>query len=379
MSGPLVTFKILELAGQGPGPFAGMLLADFGAEVVLVERPPESAPPWQGLEQDILRRGRRSLALDLKRPDGRDALLDLVERADALIESYRPGVAERLAIGPADCLARNPKLVYGRVSGWGQSGPLARSPGHDLNYLALSGLLAMIGRPPEPPPPPLDVVGDFGAGGMLLAVGVLAALLERERSGQGQVIDAAMLDGAALLMAGPLALAASGLWTEQRGCNTTDGGAPYYDTYETADGRFVSVGALEPRFYRELLARLGLSESEWPQEDRNCWPLLRTRLSSIFSTRSRDEWAEVFAGAETCFAPVLLAHEAARNPHVAKRGTYVTRGGVQQPAPAPRFSRTPAAMPAPPPAPGADGERVLADWGFAPARVQQLRASGALR
>jgi alpha-methylacyl-CoA racemase len=379
VSGPLSGLKVLELAGQGPGPFAGMLLADFGAEVVLVERASESAPPWQGLQTDVLRRGRRSLALDLKHADGREVLLDLVAHADVLIESYRPGVAERLGVGPDDCVRRNPRLIYGRVSGWGQSGPLAAAPGHDLNYLALSGLLALIGRPPEPPPPPLDVVGDFGGGGMLLAVGLLAALLERERSGLGQVIDAAMLDGVALLMAGPLSLLAGGMWTEQRGDNMTDGGAPYYDTYETADGRFVSVAALEPRFYRELLARLGLAADEWPQEDRGLWPALRSRLAAVFLTRARDEWTELFAGAETCFAPVLGAREAADDPHLRARGTFVTSDdGLLQPSPAPRFSRTPAELPASPPRRGADGERVLVDWGVSPARVEGLRRSGAL-
>lgn len=378
MSGPLAGLKVLELAGQGPAPFAGMLLADFGAEVVLVERPRESAPRWQGLPSDVLRRGRRSLALDLKLVEGRDALLDLVARTDVLIESYRPGVAERLGVGPDECLARNPRVIYGRVSGWGQTGPLATAPGHDLNYLALSGLLALIGRPPQPPPPPVDVVGDFGGGGMLLVVGLLAALLERERSGQGQVIDASVLDGVALLMAGPLAMLAGGMWRERRACNLTDGGAPYYETYETADGCFVAVAALEPRFYRELLTRLGLVADEWPQEDRGCWPELRRRFESIFLTRSRDEWTEVFADAATCFAPVLLPSEAAIEPHLAERQTYVSPGGVLQPAPAPRFSRTPAAWPGAPPVWGADGEAVLADWGFAPERVAELRVSGAL-
>jgi alpha-methylacyl-CoA racemase len=369
---------VLELAGQGPAPFAGMLLADFGAEVVLIERPRESAPAWQGLESDVLRRGRRSLAVDLKHADGVEVLLDLVAKADVLLESYRPGVAERLGVGPDECLERNYRLVYGRVSGWGQSGPLAGAPGHDLNYLALSGLLALIGRPPEPPPAPLDVIGDFGGGGMLLAVGVMAALLERERSGRGQVIDAAMLDGAALLLAGTLGLLAGGFWTEHRASNMTDGGAPYYDTYATADGRFVSVAALEPRFYRELLSRLGLSVEDWPQENRDRWPGLRERLAAIFALRSRDEWGEIFTGAETCFAPVLLPSEAAHHPHLVDRDTYVTSAGLLQPSPAPRFSRTPAALPGPPPPHGADGDKVLLDWGFDPARLEQLREGGAL-
>jgi alpha-methylacyl-CoA racemase len=365
--------QVLELAGQGPAPFAGMLLADFGAEVVLVERPAESAPAWQGLESDILRRGRRSLALDLKSSDGREVLLELVARADILIESYRPGVVERLGVGPDECLKRNPRLVYGRASGWGQSGPRAGTPGHDLNYLALSGLLSLIGRPPEPPPPPLDVVGDFGGGGMLLAVGLLAALLERERSGRGQVVDAAMVDGLALMMAGPLALLAAGMWTEQRANNITDGGAPYYDTYATADGRFVSVAALEPRFYSELLARLGLSTDEWPQDDRSRWPALRASLARTFSTRSRDEWVEAFAGAETCVAPVLAPSELLDDPHLRARETFVSSGCLLQPSPAPRFSRTPAQLPGRPPRRGADGEQVLIDWGVSATRREKVR------
>jgi alpha-methylacyl-CoA racemase len=373
--GPLAGVRVVELAGIGPGPFCAMLLADLGADVLRVDRPAASRPGWP----TVLARGRRSVAVDLKHPDGAGVVLDLVAAADALVEGFRPGVAERLGIGPDACLARNPRLVYGRVTGWGQQGPWRLAAGHDIDYVALAGALHPIGQAGGPPVPPLNLLGDFGGGGMLLALGLAAALLETGRSGTGQVVDAAMVDGAALLTTQFHELLAAGLWREERGANLLDGGAPFYGVYETADGRHLAVGALEPRFWTELLRRLGLDAGDLPaQLDRDGWPLLRERLAALFRTRTRDEWSELLAGTDACVAPVLGLAEAPAHPHNRARGTFVDVGGVTQPAPAPRFSRTPCDPPTPAARPGEHTDQALADWGLSPDRLARLRATGAV-
>jgi crotonobetainyl-CoA:carnitine CoA-transferase CaiB-like acyl-CoA transferase len=353
--GPLAGVRVVELAGQAPGPFGCMVLADLGADVVRVDRP---GPSPEG----PLQRGRRVTVLDLKSPDGVAGLLRLVDRADVLVEGYRPGVAERLGFGPPVCLDRNPRLVYTRMTGWGQDGPLAARAGHDIDYLAVSGALEPLGRANDRPHAPINLLGDFGGGGMLLAVGVLAALLERERSGAGQVIDAAMVDGSALLTTFLHGMLAAGAWSEPRGENLLDGGAPFYDTYRTADGGFVAVGALEPRFYAALLAGLGLAGLDLTdQYDRAGWPELRRRFADRFARRTRAEWTAVFADTDACVSPVLAPAETHWHPHNAARGTFVEVGGVRQPAPAPRFSRTPAAVPRPPANP-LPVEAILSTW-----------------
>ncbi|HEX5199029.1 MAG TPA: CaiB/BaiF CoA-transferase family protein [Actinoplanes sp.] len=357
MSGPLAGVRVVELAGLAPGPFGCMILADLGADVILVDRPGGRPVPPPG----PLQRGRRVVELDLKAPDGLGALLRLVERADVLVEGYRPGVAERLGFGPAHCEKINPRLVYGRMTGWGQDGPLAARAGHDIDYIAVAGALEPLGRAGERPHAPLNLIGDFAGGGMLLAVGILAALLERERSGCGQVVDAAMVDGSALLMALFHGMIADGSWPFPRGANLLDGGAPFYDTYETSDGGFVAVGALEPPFYAALLDGLGLAEADLPgQLDRDRWPALRARFADVFATRTRDEWAAVFAGTDACVAPVLSPTEAPAHPHNRARKTFVEVDGLAQPAPAPRFGRTPAGPPSAPAAVTVD--EVLAGW-----------------
>jgi alpha-methylacyl-CoA racemase len=359
MSAPLSGIRVVELAGLAPGPFGCMLLADLGADVVQVDRPAGgaglAAPPGP------LGRGRRTVTLDLKTEAGVASLLNLVAKADVLVEGYRPGVAERLGFGPATCEKINPRIVYARITGWGQDGPLAERAGHDIDYIALSGLLEPLGRPGERPHAPLNVLGDFAGGGMLLALGVLAALLERERSGRGQVVDAAMVDGSALLTAMLHGMLGHGLWDRPRGENMLDGGAPFYDTYRTADGGFVAVGALEPAFYAALLDGLGLSGAGLPaQYDRDGWPALRERLAARFAERTRDEWAATFAGADACVVPVLSPAEAADHPHNRAREAFVEVDGLRQPAPAPRFGRTPAPAPRPP-APATVAE-ILATW-----------------
>jgi alpha-methylacyl-CoA racemase len=341
VSGPLAGVRVLELAGIGPGPFAGMLLADMGAEVSRVERP-AGASPFPGVDPrlDVLRRGRRFVTADLKTPEGLERVRALADAADVLIDPFRPGTTERLGLGPDELCARNPRLIYGRITGWGQTGPWAHAAGHDLNYIALAGALGAMGRRDSPPPPPLNLVADFGGGGMLLAFGVAAALVERERSGRGQVVDAAMVDGVALQLAMLLSFRAMGGWSDERESNALDGGAPWYDSYATADGKHVAVGAIEPQFYADLLARLGLDPAEWPQHDRRCWPRLRAALARTFAARTRDEWAEALAGTDACVTPVLSVEEAAAHPQNAARGVYRTVDGVLQPAPAPRFSRS---------------------------------------
>jgi alpha-methylacyl-CoA racemase len=375
--------RIIELAGIGPGPFAAMMLSDMGAEVIRVERcqavpasPPER-PAW-----DVLQRGRRNLALDLKHPDAIEALLTLVEKADALLEGFRPGVMERLGLGPDVCLARNPRLVFGRMTGWGQEGPYASAAGHDINYIALAGALAHFGRHGEPPTPPLNMVGDFGGGGMMLAYGVVCALLEAQRSGQGQVIDAAMVDGAAVLMTMFWAMRSIGLFDEtRRGENLLDTGAHFYEVYRCKDGGYVSIGSIEPQFYAELLRLTGLEgDPEFAlQMDRALWPVLKGRLELLFRTKTRDEWCALMEGTDVCFAPVLTMSEAAKHPHNVERKTFIEVGGVAQPAPAPRFSRTVPEVTAPPAHPGQHTREVLLDWGLDEGRVDALFASGAAR
>lgn len=381
MSGPLSGYRIVEIAGIGPGPFAGMMLSDMGAEVLRVDRVDMARRDSGERPRDLLGRGRRSVAVDLQLPEGVDTVLSLVERADALIEGFRPGVAERLGIGPEECLARNPRLVYGRMTGWGQEGPYAQAAGHDINYIALAGALDPIGRAGEPPLAPLNLIGDFGGGGMLLAFGVVCGLLETVRSGKGQVVDAAMVDGAAVLMTFIHGLRYMGLWSGGRGENLLDSGAPFYEVYETADNKFVSVGAIESKFYAELLRLTGLEEEEEdlpPQVDRNRWPELKERMAKLFRTRTRDEWCEILEGTDACFAPVLGMTEAAEHPHNRERGTFVEIGGLVQPAPAPRFSRTVVEAGGPPPRPGQHTEEALLDWGFSVEEVAKLRDASAV-
>jgi alpha-methylacyl-CoA racemase len=379
--GPLKGIRILEFAGIGPGPFAAMMLADMGAEVLRLDRagavtkPTPSGPHW-----DMLNRGRRSVALDLKHPDGVATALRMIERADALIEGFRPGVMERLGLGPEVCLARNPRLVYGRMTGWGQQGPLAHAAGHDINYIALAGSLAPIGRRDARPTPPLNLVGDFGGGGMLLAFGVACALVERGASGKGQVVDAAMVDGAAILMTMIHAMHQNGMWREQRASNLIDSGAPFYDTFETADGKYVSVGAIEGQFYAELLEKVGLAGEELPrQNDREHWPAMKERFEKIFKTKTRAQWCEILEGSDVCFAPVLEMREAPEHPHIRARKTFVEFAGRMHPAPAPRFDRTPPELAIPSAHPGQHTDAALADWGFAAGEIARLRESGAIR
>jgi alpha-methylacyl-CoA racemase len=381
MSGPLSGIKIVEIAGIGPAPFAAMMLSDLGADIVRVDRAgnvsggsPELPPA------DLLTRGRRSVGVDLKSPAGVELVLELIEQADAFLEGFRPGVAERLGIGPEEAMARNPKLVYGRMTGWGQDGPYAPTAGHDINYIALAGALAHLGRADEQPTPPINLVGDFGGGGMLMALGLCAALLEAGRSGEGQVVDAAMVDGSASLMTMIWAFQAMGIWTEERGTNLLDTGAHFYDTYRTSDDKWVSIGSIEPQFYAELLRLTGLEGEELPhQMDKAAWAELKERLRGVFAAKSRDEWCEIMEGSDVCFAPVLTMNEAAQHPHNVARGTFTEVAGVTQPAPAPRFSRTPGEIRRPPPHAGQHTDEVLADWLDADdARTAQLRAEGAV-
>lgn len=369
MPGPLHGLRVLEIAGIGPGPFCCMMLADLGAEVLRIDRP--EGPP--GHPADVLGRGRRSLALDLKQPAAIEAVLRLVERADVLVEGFRPGVMERLGLGPEVCHARNPRLVYGRMTGWGQDGPLAQAAGHDITYIALTGALWSMGRVGERPVPPLNLVGDFGGGGMLLAYGIMAALFEANRSGRGQVVDAAMTDGSATLMGTFFGLLGQGRWKNARESNRLDGACPYYDTYECADGKYVAVGALEPQFFALLLKGLGLDPARFADRDDPArWPAIKAEFTEIFRRHPRDHWAEVFDGTDACVAPVLDLEEAPRHPHNVARGTFFPRGDGVQPAPSPRFSRTPPAAPGPAPRRGADGAAALADWGFSPAEIAHL-------
>ncbi|OLZ70373.1 carnitine dehydratase [Streptomyces sp. IMTB 2501] len=365
--GPLSGVRVVELAGIGPGPFAAMLLADLGADVVRVDRP---GGPGLAIDpaHDVTNRNKRSIVVDLKAPDGPARVLDLAERADILIEGYRPGVAERLGVGPEDCRARNPRLVYGRMTGWGQDGPLADRAGHDVAYIALTGTLGMIGRPDEPPPVPANLLGDYAGGSLYLVVGVLAALHHARATGIGQVVDAAIVDGTAHLSAMIHGMLAAGGWQDRRAANLLDGGCPYYGTYETADGKYMAVGALEGQFYAEFLRLLGLDDLAPAHKDWTRWGELRERVATRFKSRTRDEWTAVFEGTDACVAPVLSLREAPQHPHLAARGTFTEHAGITQPAPAPRFSATPTAVRTGPALPGADTETVARDWGI-PASV----------
>lgn len=372
--------KVVELAGVGPGPFCAMLLADLGADVLRIDRPTpiELGVPIDS-RFDLPNRGRRSVIVDLKKPEGLAAIRRLIAQADVLIEGFRPGVAERLGVGPNECAALNPRLVYGRVTGWGREGPLAHTAGHDINYIALTGVLGAIGPAGGPPVVPLNLIADFAGGGSQLAFGIVAALFERERSGTGQVVDAAMIDGAASLMTGALGHHAAGGWTEARGSNVLDGGAPYYSVYETSDGRYVSVGALERRFYAELVRLMDLDIEDLPdRDDRRSWPVLRERFAAVFRTKTRDEWARVMDGSDACFAPVLSMLEAQAHRHHAARGTFVEIDGVQQPGPTPRFSRTQATVTRGPARPGEHTREALRDWGFADLELDDLSRAGVI-
>ncbi len=374
MAGPLTGLKVIEMVGLGPAPFCAMLLADMGAEVIRVQRPGQAL--GERARFDVLGRGRRVISLDLRQAQGVETLLQLVEGADALVEGFRPGVMERLGLGPEQCRQRNPKLVYGRMTGWGQSGPLAQAAGHDINYIALAGALHAIGRPGEKPVVPHNYIGDFGGGGMLLAFGLLCALLEARRSGQGQVVDAAMTDGTALLSAMMYGFLASGRLGDERGANLLDGGAHFYDTYACADGQYIALGAIEPQFYAELLQRCGIDDPQFQRQmDSSQWPALKEKLAGLFRQRTREQWCELLEGSDACFAPVLGWREAAEHPHNRERGTYIELDGVLQPAPAPRFSRTPAVTPTP--AQGLpDSEAVLRDWGLPEDRIVGLARAG---
>ena len=379
MPGPLSGIRIVELAAIGPAPYGVMLLGDLGADVLRVDRA-VAVGGEVGIEASMvgLSRNRRSIGVDLKTDGGRDVVRRLVAEADVFIEGFRPGVAERLGVGPEELRKVNPRLVYARMTGWGQDGPLAARAGHDIDYAAIAGALHTVGRPDDPPPPPVNYLADFGGGGTFLAIGVLAALLERERSGQGQVVDTAMVDGAASLTAFLHGLLALGGWSTQRGTNLLDGGAPYYDTYRCADGRFLAIGALEPAFFAELCERLGLDPEAWPQHDRDAWPDQKRELAALIATRPRDEWVALFADSDACVAPVLDLEEAPRHPHNVARDAFVDVAGVTQPAPAPRFSRTPGEVRRPPPRPGAHTDEVLAQLGLDEASVAALRDEGAI-
>lgn len=376
--GPLQGFTIIELAGIGPAPMAGMMFADMGAEVIRVERSTNSDPMR---DKDASFRGKKSIVLNLKSAAGKDALLKLLEKSDALIEGYRPGVTEKMGLGPEDCMAVNPKLVYGRMTGWGQDGPLAKAAGHDINYISLTGALFGTGRPGEKPVPPLNLVGDMGGGGMLLVVGVLAALLEAQKTGEGQVIDAAMIDGAAQLMWMFHGFQAAGNWDDSdRGINLLDGGAHFYDTYETADGKYISVGSIEPQFYAELLKLAELDPEHYAaQMDKAKWPGYMQDLTEVFKSKTQSEWCEIMEGTDVCFAPVLSMTDAAKHPHNVERKMYVELDGFTQPAPAPRFSRTPSEVRHGKHRPGEDGESLLAAAGFSTEEIEKLKATGALQ
>ena len=378
--GPLAGIKVIELAGIGPAPFCATLLADMGAEVLRIDRTQDSGLGIAAERKfSILNRGRRSVAIDLKNAEGVETLLRLIEQADALIEGFRPGVMERLGLGPEVCFARNSKLVYGRMTGFGQEGPVAHAAGHDLNYIALSGMLHAIGRKGAAPTPPLNLVGDFGGGGMFLAFGVLAGLLEAGRSGQGQVIDAAMVEGAAYLGAALYGMYGSGFFTDERGANILDSGSHFYECYETKDGKYVSIASIEPKFYAELLQLTGLEGEDLPEQmDRDKWPEMKTRLADVFKAKSRDEWCEIMEGSDVCFAPVLSMGEVTRHGHNKARNSFIEIDGVTQPAPAPRFSRTKQEVQRPPSGRGQHTKEVLADWGLGADEIAGLETAGAI-
>ncbi len=370
---------MIELAGIGPGPFCGMMLADMGAELLRIDRAGDVRDVPAGPRADILARGRRSVGVDLKNPEGVETVLRLVEKADVIFEGFRPGVVERLGLGPDVCLARNPRIIFGRMTGWGQDGPLARAAGHDINYIAMTGALHAIGRKGQPPVPPLNLVGDFGGGGLMLAFGIVCALVERQRSGRGQVVDTAMVDGAAALMAIIYGAQQQGWWTDERGVNMLDGAAHFYDTYETKDGKYVSIGSIEPQFYALLLKHTGLEGEDLPHQfDRSRWSEMHARLEAIFKQKTRDEWCAIMEGTDVCFAPVLTLSEAPRSAHAVARNAFQDVGGIVQPAPAPRFSRTRGELGRPPSYPGEHTDEALADWGLGADEVARLRSAKAI-
>jgi alpha-methylacyl-CoA racemase len=377
-NGPLSGYKIIELAGIGPGPMCCMLLSDLGAEVLRIDRvtPADLGTP-RPYQYNLLNRGRRSVAVDLKQPKGVEVVLRMVDRADALVEGFRPGVTERLGLGPKDCFNRNRRLVYGRMTGWGQEGPIAHASGHDINYIALTGALHSIGPLGGKPVPPLNLVGDFGGGGVFMAFGIVCGLLETSKSGQGQVVDAAMVDGVASLMTAVYGLHAAGFWIDERGKNILDGGSHFYNTYETADGKYISVGSIEAKFYAELLRLGGLESEDLPEQaDRASWPKMLERLTALFKTKTREEWCTIMEGSDVCFAPVLTMGEAPNHPQNKARQTFVDIDGIMQPGPAPRFSRTKPEIQGPPPRPGQHTAAVLADWGFSKTEIAQLHEAG---
>ena len=378
MPGPLAGIKIIELAGIGPSPYACMLLADAGADILRLARPGMPGPPGAA-NWYVLTRSRKSVGVDLKSPSAVELVLDLVAEADVLIEGFRPGVAERLGVGPDSCHSANPALVYGRMTGWGQDGPLGERAGHDINYISISGALWPMGRSGDVPVPPLNLVGDFGGGGMMLAFGITAALLSARATGVGQVVDAAMTDGSASLMSMTYSFMAAGLWVEERGSNMLDTGAHFYEVYETSDGGYMAVGAIERKFYATLLEGLGLELGDFPdQMDRNSWPAMKERFAAIFKTKTRAEWTEIFEDVDACTTPVLAPSEAPAHRHNEARETFVEVEGVLQPAPAPRFSVTPGEISKPPSTPGADTDEALAGWGVAEDRIATLRSEGAI-
>jgi alpha-methylacyl-CoA racemase len=371
--GPLAGIRIVEFAGIGPGPFTAMLLSDMGAEIIRIDRKGGRTPQ----KAEVYYRGRPAIALDMKKPEAVEAALKLIEKADGLIEGFRPGVMERLGVGPDVCLKRNPKLIYGRMTGWGQTGPLANAAGHDINYIALTGALHSIGHRDGKPVPPLNLVGDFGGGALYLAFGMVCGLLEAKISGKGQIVDAAMTDGSASLMALFYGLKAMGIWQDERGANLLDSGAHFYDTYETKDGKFVAIGSIEPQFYALLLEKTGIKDEAFAaQMDRKAWPDLKEKLAAVFKAKTRDEWDALMEGSDVCYAPVLSLAEAPKHPHNAARETFIEIDGVIQPAPAPRFSRTAPEIQGPPR--GADNETVLAEWGFSKDEIAVLASAGAI-
>lgn len=379
--GPLAGLTIIEIAGLGPGPFAAMSLADMGANVIRVERPGGGLfAAEQDPKLDVLNRGKRCIGINLKTPEGVETVLKLIEKADAMLEGNRPGVMERLGLGPDVCLQRNPRLVYGRMTGWGQEGPMANEVGHDLNYVALSGALHAMGRAGEKPAIPLNLVGDFGGGGLMLAYGIVCALLEAKSSGQGQVVDAAMIDGAATLMASSFAAQQIGFWTDERGTNVLDSGAHFYEVYETADEKYITIAAVEPQFYAALLDKLGEDASGFENQwDMAAWPDMKKRMEPIFKRKTRDEWGAFFNGSDICYAPVLSMGEVRHHPHHQARGTFIDDGEVWQPAPAPRFSRTPGKIQRPPASIGEHSEDILREFGFSNDEITSALESGAVK
>lgn len=374
--GPLEGIRVIEMAGIGPGPFCAMMLSDLGAEVIRLDR---LSLKGSGERANVLSRGRRSLAVDLKTEQGVAIALEMIDQADALIEGFRPGVMERLGLGPEVCLERNPGLVYGRMTGWGQHGPLAKAAGHDINYISIGGALGAMGYADRPPAPPLNLIGDFGGGAMYLLCGILAALVERRHSGRGQIIDAAMTDGTASLLSPFYGLMAMGMWTTERHSNRLDGGAPFYGSYECADGKYISIGSLEPQFYALLLEKAGIDDPQFEsQYARENWPEMREKVAAIFRRKTREQWCELMEGSDVCFAPVLDLAEALEHPHNKARETFVDYAGVLQPAPAPRFSRTPGGIQSAAARVGEHSEQVLADWGFSTERIARLQAGGAI-